>query len=136
MSKLPKDEKEAILASLSALRSEEVQNAVALEIRRQANDRCTLPVVHDFNCTSDCSECVFKRELHPARGVGGPECFDENQLTVRPKGWEPITAYNGRGTPQDSNVIRNHGWCHRCKEKLDECWCHKDALLFKEFKNV
>lgn len=136
MAKLPKEEKEAILASLKAMLSEEVQMAVALEVRRQSNERCTLPVVDNFHCNSECQGCVFRRELHAARGVSGEEGFEEDQLTARPKGWEPITAYNGRGTPQDSNVIRNHGWCHKCKEKLDECRCHSDAYLFEENNDV
>jgi hypothetical protein len=136
MAKLPKEEKEAILMSLKALHSEEIQSAVALELRNQNNTKCKLPVLNEFNCTADCIGCIFRTELHPLRGVGGPEGFDEDQLTVRPKGWEPITAYNGRGTPQDSNIIRKHGWCHRCKEKLEECGCHTDAQLFKENNDV
>lgn len=128
--KLPKEEKDAILESLKGLRSEEVQNAVALEIRRQSNEKCSLPVVDNFECVSDCDGCVFKKSLNPKRGVGGSEGFEEDQLTVRPKGWEPPAWGQGHGSFCDSNVIRNHGWCHRCKEKLTDCTCYKEVSSF------
>lgn len=60
--KLPKEEKEAILESLKGLRSEEVQSAVALEIRRKSTEKCSLPVVDNFECVSDCDGCLFKKE--------------------------------------------------------------------------
>ncbi len=58
MVKLSPKEKEEILASLKAMRSEEVQMAVALEVRRQSNERCTLPVVDNFQCQG----CVSREE--------------------------------------------------------------------------
>ena len=145
MSKLSLQEKEAILSSLKELHSEEVQVAVALELRHQSQSdkKCSLPVLNDFNCTQhsfECLGCVFNVKERVAKvssrqGVSGEEGFDEDQLTVRPKGWEHLD-YHGRGTPQKSNVIRKHGWCHRCKEKLEECRCHNDIYLIEEDTDV
>ena len=46
-------------------------------------------------------------------------------LTAIPKGWTPVQAYNNRGRPEDDCVIREAGWCPKCKETLEECICNE-----------
>lgn len=52
-----------------------------------------------------------------------PDNFDEDDLTVRPRGWELPKEYRGYGRPEDNDKIRAAGWCPECKEKFDECIC-------------
>ncbi len=55
-----------------------------------------------------------------------------DNLTAVPRGWEPPLEYNNRGCPEDDCVIRNAGWCPKCKEKLAECTCIAVKDIFDE----
>lgn len=57
---------------------------------------------------------------------------EEDKLTAIPHGWEPPVEYHNRGRPEDDCVIREAGWCPRCKEKLDFCICIHPEDLFDE----
>ena len=115
---------------MSKENDEKSPRSIALEARRKKSERCFLPIIDEFYCKSECDGCIFFKKMKARRGVSGTEIFDEYQLTACPKGWEPTVYYNGRGAAQDSNVIRDHGWCHKCKEKLEECSCYKKPSLF------
>lgn len=61
-----------------------------------------------------------------------PDHFDEDNLTARPKNWEMPKEYNNRGRPEEDHLIREAGWCPKCKEKLEECECVSVPDMFKE----
>lgn len=131
MAKLPPEEKAKLLEFLASLKEEQSidARAWASEVRervrlRVQQDKCGYPAGQESCSDSSCGGCVFNNEcVDQPRGVSGPEGFEEDQLTARPKNWEPLIPYGNRGTPQDDCVIRNHGWCPQCKEKLEECSC-------------
>lgn len=130
MAKLPSEEKAKLVSFLADLKDEQNIEMWAQEVRervrlRVTSDRCGFPSGQESCADNACGGCIFNTEcIDQPRGVSGSEGFEEDQLTARPKNWEPLIPYGNRGTPQDDCVIRNHGWCPKCKETLEECFCN------------
>lgn len=100
---------------------------------KMLKEKCNLPSSGNFKCGGECKGCEFHVEhTSQSRGVSGTDGFGEDDLTARPKGWEPVIPYSNRGTPQENHVIRERGWCPKCKESLEDCICHPVPSIFDE----